>query len=137
MTNINMSIDLDVDAEQLWQLIGGFDTVPNWHPAIEKSELQEEGRVRILSLVGGGEIVEILRGHDDNEKAYSYEITDSPLPVSGYIAEIKVINRGQGKSTFNWTSKFSPKGVAESEAIDVISGIFQAGFDNLEKIYHK
>ena len=130
-----MTTDLDVAADELWNLIGGFNTLPDWHPAIDKSELQEEGSMRTLSLVGGGEIVEKLEKHDNNEKIYSYAITESPLPVSNYRAEIKVIEKGEGKSSVEWSSEFSAEGAPENEAIDVITGIFQAGFDNLKKMY--
>jgi polyketide cyclase/dehydrase/lipid transport protein len=136
MAKVNMTTDLDVAADQLWTLIGGFNALPDWHPAVEKSELEEEGSMRILSLAGGGKIVEKLEKHDDNERTYSYTITDSPLPVSNYRAEIKVIDQGEGKASVEWSSEFSAEGASENEAIDVISGIFQAGFDNLKKTYN-
>jgi hypothetical protein len=135
MAKVNMMTDLDVAADQLWSLIGGFNALSDWHPAVEKSELQDEGSMRVLSLAGGGEIVEKLEKHDDNERIYSYTITDSPLPVKNYRAEIKVIDNGDGKSSVEWSSEFSADGAEENEAIDVIAGIFQAGLDNLKKMY--
>jgi polyketide cyclase/dehydrase/lipid transport protein len=135
MTKVNMTTDIDVAADKLWSLIGGFNALPDWHPAVEKSELQEEGSTRILSLAGGGTIVEKLEKHDDNERTYSYTITDSPLPVSNYRAELKVIDQGEGKATVEWSGEFSAEGAPENEAIDVITGIFQAGLDNLKKTF--
>ncbi len=135
MAKVNMTTDLDVAADQLWSVIGGFNALPDWHPAVEKSELQDEGSMRVLSLAGGGEIVEKLEKHDDNERIYSYTITDSPLPVKNYRAEIKVIDQGNGKASVEWSSEFSAEGAEENEAIDVITGIFQAGLDNLKKMY--
>lgn len=135
MAKVNMATDLDVAADQLWSVIGGFNALPDWHPAVEKSELQDEGSMRVLSLAGGGEIVEKLEKHDDNERIYSYTITDSPLPVKNYRAEIKVIDQGNGKASVEWSSEFSAEGAEENEAIDVITGIFQAGLDNLKKMY--
>ncbi len=135
MAKVNMTTDLDVAADQLWSVIGGFNALPDWHPAVENSELQEEGNTRILSLAGGGEIVEKLEKHDDNEKIYSYTITDSPFPIKNYRAEIKVIDKGEGKASVEWSSEFSADGATENEAIDVITGVFQAGLDNLKKMY--
>ena len=54
MTKISMTTDLDVSADEVWKLIGGFNALPDWHPEVEKSELEEEGQVRKLSLAGGG-----------------------------------------------------------------------------------
>lgn len=135
MAKVSMKTDLDVAADQLWAFMGGFNALPDWHPAVDKSELQNEGSLRILSLAGGGEIVEKLEKYDDNERIYSYTITESPLPVKNYYAEIKVIDQGEGKSSVEWSSDFEADGAAENEALDVISDIFQAGLDNLKKIY--
>ena len=135
MAKVNMTTDLDVAADELWNLIGGFNALPDWHPAFEGSKLKEEGNMRVLSLVGGGEIVEKLEKHDDNERIYSYAITDSPLPIKNYRAEIKVIDQGDGKASVEWSSEFSADGAPENEAIELITGVFQAGLDNLKKMY--
>jgi hypothetical protein len=132
MVTVNMAIELNAAADKAWSLIGGYNDLPNWHPALEKSELSENDSVRTLFLVGGGEIVEKLLNHNDNERTYSYAITDSPLPVSDYNAELKVIEQGSDKSIVEWTAKFNADGAPESEAIGIIEGIFQAGFDTLK-----
>jgi len=135
MAKINMKTNLNVAADEVWKLIGGFNTLPDWHPAIEKSELEEEGSMRRLSLTGGGTIVEKLERLDDSERVYTYSIIDSPLPVSNYTATIRVKEDGEGKTTVEWSSEFEAKGAAENEAMDVIAGIYQVGFDNLKKIF--
>jgi len=135
MTQVNMTTDLDVAADEIWNLIGGFNTLPDWHPAIEKSELQEEGSMRKLCLAGGGTIIEKLEKLDPNERVYSYTIVDSPLPVANYKSTIKVIDQGEGKATVQWSSEFNAEGTSEQDAIDAIQGIYQAGFDNLKKIF--
>ena len=135
MVKVDMKTNLDVTADEVWKLIGGFNTLPDWHPAIEKSELEEEGSMRRLSLAGGGTIMEKLEKLDDNERVYSYSIIDSPLPVSNYIATIRVKEDGEGKTIVEWSSEFEAEGTAENEAMDVIAGIYQAGFDNLKKIF--
>jgi len=135
MAKINMKTNLNVAADEVWKLIGGFNTLPDWHPAIEKSQLEEEGSMRRLSLTGGGTIVEKLEQLDDSERVYTYSIIDSPLPVSNYTATIRVKEDGEGKTTVEWSSEFEAKGAAENEAMDVIAGIYQVGFDNLKKIF--
>ncbi len=135
MAKIKMKTDLNVAADEVWKLIGGFNSLPDWHPAIEKSELQEEGSMRRLSLAGGGTVVEKLERLDDSERVYTYSIIDSPLPVSNYTATICVKEDSEGKTTVEWSSEFEAKGAAENEAIDVIAGIYQAGFDNLKKMF--
>ena len=71
---------------------------------------------------------------DDASRTYSYAIIDSLLPVANYRSKIKVTGAGDN-STVEWSSEFDPKGVAEGEAADVVHGIYQAGFDNLQKMF--
>ena len=37
------SVELTVPADQVWHLIGGFGSLPDWLPFIPKSELREVG----------------------------------------------------------------------------------------------
>ncbi|MCG8378421.1 MAG: SRPBCC family protein, partial [Proteobacteria bacterium] len=113
MAKVNMQTDLDVGADEIWELIGGFNALPDWHPAVEKSELQEEGSQRTLSLAGGGSSVEKLEKLDDNERVYSYEIIDSPLPVANYKSTLKVIEQDDGKAAVEWSSEFDADGAPE------------------------
>lgn len=44
--------------------------------------------------------------------------------------------REEGDSTVvEWESNFEPKGASAEEAAKTIQGIFQAGLDNLKKLY--
>ncbi len=57
MPKVSMTTNLNASADQVWQMIGRFNALPDWHPSVEKSELTEAGQTRTLSLVGGGKIV--------------------------------------------------------------------------------
>jgi uncharacterized protein YndB with AHSA1/START domain len=135
MPKVSMQTELNVTPDQVWDLIGGFNALPDWHPAVEKSVLKKRGEVRELSLAGGGKIVEKLENLDNGERVYSYTITDSPLPVSNYKATIRVKDDESGTSVVEWSSEFEATGAAENEAVKVIQDIYQAGFDNLKKIF--
>ena len=136
MAKVNMTTQVYVSPDQLWELIGGFNALPNWHPAVEKSELDSEGSVRTLSLAGGGQIVERLESRDHDERVYSYSIMNSPLPVANYTATIRVREDEGGKnSVVEWSSEFNPAGAPESDAIQAIQGVYEAGFANLRKMF--
>ena len=134
MAKVNMATPLDVSADQAWKLIGGFNALPDWHPGVEKSELEDGGKVRRLSLMGGGEIVERLERASDDERVYSYTIESGPLPVQGYRSTIRVKEEG-GKATVEWSSEFTPSGASEQDAVAAIQGVYQAGLDNLRKMF--
>ena len=136
MTAVKVSQELPVPAQAVWSVIGGFNGLPDWHPAVEKSETKtEEGaRIRTLSLAGGGQIVERLESSDENERTYTYSILSGPLPVADYTATIKVRDSGIGCS-IEWSSEFTPSGAPEGEAVAAIRGVYEAGFENLKKMF--
>lgn len=135
MSNVSVSNRFPVPPEKLWELIGGFNALPQWHPAVQKSELEDGGSVRRLSLVGGGEIVERLERMSDEEYAYTYSIVDSPLPVANYSATIKLQDDGEGGCKVTWSGEFAPEGMPEQDAMKVVEGIYRAGFENLRKMF--
>lgn len=135
MAKVAMSTHLPMTVDDVWNLVGQFNALQDWHPAIESSDLEDGGKVRRLSLVGGGEIVERLERIDDQEHSYRYAIESSPLPVANYVAEIHVIKDEQGGCTVEWSSDFVASGAPEADATRVIRDIYSAGFDNLRKLF--
>jgi len=130
-----MSTKVPIGAEELWKVIGGFNALPDWHPGIEKSELEDGGSVRRLSLAGGITVVEKLIDSNDSQRTYTYKIENAPLPVANYVATLKVRQNEDGStSTVDWSGEFEPLG-PEAEAIATIQGVYQAGFDNLKKMF--
>lgn len=134
MTKVSISTKLAAPADTVWKVIGGFNALPAWHPAIKESKLDAGGRVRKLDLAGGGSMTEKLEKFDDNQHVYSYSIVQSPLPVSDYVSTIKVSEDANG-SKIEWSSEFSPTGASETDAMKVVEGIYQAGFENLKKMF--
>jgi hypothetical protein len=138
MAKVSLSTTLPVPARTVWDAIGGFNSLAKWHPAVAKSEEGKEGTatVRRLTLHGGGSIVERLDGKDDRKRTYTYSILEGPLPVAGYSATLHVEENKDGKScTVQWSSAFEPAGASEPEAVKVIRGIYEAGFDNLRRMF--
>ncbi|MEK9671721.1 MAG: SRPBCC family protein [Rhodospirillaceae bacterium] len=134
MTKHSTKQDLNVAADQVWSLIGHFNALPDWRPAVEKSELKNAGQVRKLALVGGGTIVEKLEKVDAKTRTYSYAIEDSPLPVKHYRAELTV-HDDKEDCTVEWSSEFDAACVPENDAMKAIQDVYQAGFDNLKKMF--
>jgi len=138
MSKLVTSTKLPVSADMVWSTIGNFSAIANWHPAIEKSvETKEGGKTeRQLSLAGGvGTVVERLETHDDAARSYSYSVVSGPLPVSDYTAMIKVSPDGPMGCTVEWSSDFEAKGMAEPDAVAAIRQVYEAGFENLRKMF--
>lgn len=124
MAQVSRAITLKSAAADVWAAIGGFQALPDWHPAIAASVREDIGGVehRRLSLEGGGEILEKSMG--GGAMSYGYQILESPLPVADYYATITVTPSAEGASTVVWSSTFEPTGEG---AEDVIGGIYDAG----------
>lgn len=136
MNKVNMSTEVDASPETVWKTIGGFNTLPDWNPAVERSELERGGIMRKLSLLGGGSVVERLEHFDNDDRVYTYSIIDAPLPVRNYVATLRVKDAGDGKSLVEWSSEFEvATGATEMDATQAVQGLFQSGLDNLRKVF--
>ena len=135
MTNVSMQSEINMSPDQLWEFIGKFDALPEWHPAVSASKREDGGRIRRLSLFGGGEIAERLEQIDDDDRLYRYSIISSPLPLANYTATLRVKDDGGGKSIVEWSSEFAPSGVTDGDTSSAIEDVYRMGFENLRKMF--
>src|SRR5262249_55534415 len=132
MAQASASIELPVSAEKVWQLIGGFNSLPDWSPNIPTSETTEGGRVRHLAISNGETVVERLEKFDNAARSYSYSIVQGPFPITDYLATISVHDKAGGNGcVVDWSGTFIAKGVSDSEASKVVQGIFDGGLKAL------
>ena len=136
MANTITSIKIPASPDQVWQLIGGFDSLPDWLPYIPSSKVSEGGRVRSLANPDGDTIVERLEVFNHKERYYTYSIMKAPFPVTDYLSTIHVKADTDGKSSLvEWSGSFTPIGVSDQEAIDLFHGIYKDGLEALQNIY--
>jgi len=132
LAEASASIDVSASADQVWRLIGGFGSLPDWLPYIPKSELSAGGRVRHLANLGGDTIVERLEAFDDAARSYSYSILEAPFPVSGHLSTLRVQQAAEGnRSRVEWSGRFIPEGVSAAEASRLFQRIFEDGLKAL------
>ncbi|MDN3222720.1 SRPBCC family protein [Pseudomonas nunensis] len=134
MATASATIDIPASADQVWQLIGGFDSLPDWLPFIVKSELSEGGRVRSLQTADGAVVVERLEAFDNVGKSYSYSIEQAPFPATDYLATLRVEAQGQG-ARVTWSGRFTAKGVTDEEVEALFDGIYKGGLEALRANY--
>jgi hypothetical protein len=127
MAEASASIEIAQPANQVWQLIGGFGSLPDWLPYIPESELREGGRIRRLANPQGDEIVERLTAFDHQARSYSYAILSAPFPVTDYHSTLKVVEIDANRSRVEWSGHFTPAGVSAEEASKLFQGIYENG----------
>jgi polyketide cyclase/dehydrase/lipid transport protein len=132
MAKVHETVELRGSVDEVWAAIGGFDDLPQWHPAVASSRLEEGGRVRRLELANGAALVERLHSFNERERSYAYSIEHGPLPVSRYRSLLHVCEPAGGSGCrVEWSGEFAAEGVPEAEAVGLITGIYRAGLDRL------
>jgi len=120
----------------VWVVAGeNFCTIKAWHPAVAECAETKEGDVtfRTLTLKDGGKIKEKLTGTED--LSYSYEIVESPLPVTNYSSKLWVEEDDEpDRTVIYWQSEFDPAdGTSEDDAKKIITGILGDGVKGIKK----
>ncbi|WP_175820888.1 SRPBCC family protein [Burkholderia sp. BCC0419] len=133
MAQAHAGIQLAASADTVWQLIGGFGSLPDWLSYIPASALSEGGRVRRLANPAGDAIVERLVAFDEAERSYTYAILAAPFPVVNYRSTLRVREHGPNASTVEWSGTFTPHGVTAEEAVRLFRGIYADGLAELAK----
>ncbi|HEM7888344.1 SRPBCC family protein [Burkholderia cepacia] len=133
MAQANARIELPASAGAVWQLIGGFGSLPDWLSYIPASELREGGRVRRLANPAGEAIVERLVAFDEAQRSYTYAILEAPFPVVNYRSTLRVRENGPNASTVEWSGTFTPHGATDDDTVKLFRGIYEEGLAELAK----
>jgi mxaD protein len=141
------TVTIDASASKVWHNVRDFNALNTWHPAVATDEIVEGknntvGAVRLLTLKGGGTIKEKLLAFDPAGRSFKYAILEGVLPVSDYTSTVMVKSAGKNKSSVTWSGHFKRKNVGDNPgatendktAVDTMSGVYQAGLDNLKKM---
>ncbi|MBZ4206358.1 MULTISPECIES: SRPBCC family protein [Klebsiella] len=133
MANTTVSIEIPASVDQVWQLMGGFDSLPDWLPFIPKSVVSEGGRVRTLTTSDGGTVIERLEAFDNRQRSYSYSIIQAPFPVVDYLSTIAVVATADSNITrVEWSGSFTPVNASDADAEALFSGIYRDGLQALK-----
>ena len=141
MAMVFVSSVIQASAANVWALVRDFNGLPHWHPAIAQSRIEQNkaadqiGCVRNFKLTDGGEIREQLLALSDYDLSYTYGILDSPMPLTNYVATLRLHPVTDGNRTFaEWTAEFDCAPADEQNLVTTIGrDVFQAGFDALKR----
>ena len=141
MIRVYVSSVIDAPAERVWARVRDFVGMPQWHPLIRDSRIEDGlasdqvGCIRHFHLRDGGLIRERLLSLSDYDYTFVYEIVESPMGVSNYVASLKLIPVTDGNRCFGeWSAEFDCASGREAELSELIGqGVFQAGFDALKR----
>ena len=147
---VEKTIVIKAAPAKVWAIVKDFGNMQTWHPAVASDKLEqkkdENGEMatfRTLTLKGGGEIYEKLRGADDAAMKLRYEIDGGVAPVADYNSYMLVTaGPGAGESTVTWVGRFYrtyklnppiPAGQDDETAAKFVTGVYDAGLEGLKK----
>lgn len=149
MVEVRRSTIVDVPIEEVWAVVRDFNGHDRWHPAVAQSRIEDGlppdmvGAVRDFRLADGSRIREQLLSLSDRDHCFDYCILEAPLPLTGYVARVRLRPVTDGNRTlWEWHSRFDPPSHRRTELTKLVSeGIYEAGFraikDQLRGRAHK
>ncbi len=141
MARVYTSSVINAPAAKVWERIRDFNGLPKWHPRIRESRIEDAlpadkvGCIRNFNLQNGDNIREQLLGLSDYDHFYSYSMLEGPMPLSDYIATLRLTPVTEGDRTFiEWSAEFECDPENEDDLVSGIgTNVFQGGFDALKR----
>jgi len=141
MARVYVSSVLDAPSGKVWPVVRDFNGLPSWHPGIADSRIEDGkpadqiGCIRAFSLRNGDRLREQLLGLSDHDLFQTYSILEAPMPLTDYVATLRLTPITDGDRTFiEWSAEFDCAVEVEADLVDGIGGnVFQAGFDSLKR----
>ena len=127
------SMVIDAEITRVWQAVRAFDGVAAWNPGVSQADLENgaptaTGTVRKLQVPDGTSFRETLLAHSDREFFYTYDILDSPLPVSGYVSTHRFVPITHSGQTLGiWESWFDCAADVANEMDSIVGDTIYIG----------
>jgi polyketide cyclase/dehydrase/lipid transport protein len=141
MARVYTSSVIGAGAGRVWERVRDFNALPRWHPAIRESRIEDAlpadkvGCIRNFNLQNGDNIREQLLGLSDYDMFCTYSILESPMPLTEYVATLRLTPITDGDRCFaEWSAEFDCDPDVEDDLVGGIGAdVFQVGFDALKR----
>ena len=125
-TKVKVTRKLGASVDTTWNAIEGIGRLDVWYPSISDCTVTGAGvgAERRLILDGGlGEMLDIVRAVDPDQKRLTYERVESPFPVSSYVGTVEVFSSYDGLAVVAWTVEFE----SEPDMADFVRDLLTGG----------
>ena len=142
MPRVHVSSVIDAPVARVWERVHDFNGLPRWVPAVRDSRIENGepadriGCVRDFHLQNGDRLREKLLGLSDHDLFCTYSILEPPMPLTGYVATLRLNPVTDGDRTFwLWESRFdTPAGREEELPVRVAENVYQSGIDAVRSL---
>jgi len=135
MPKIIETATIGMDAETLWNEIGGFGSVGEWHPMVNSVDVlgQGTGAMRIAHGGEGDDRTERLQTLDPDRHLYRYTIERASMPVRDYRGEFRIDPAGGSASIVSWSAQFELTEEGDGRTIESVRRFLHAGTESLRR----
>jgi hypothetical protein len=142
MAKVYVSSVIDASADKVWGYVRDFNGLPKFMPAVAESRIEgnrpadQVGCVRNFRMKDGQKLREQLLALSDYDYTQTYNILECGMPLSNYIATVRLMPITDGNRTFaEWTAEFD---AAPADAPGLVANIgnnvFLAAFHELQRM---
>ncbi|MEM7116168.1 MAG: SRPBCC family protein [Chloroflexota bacterium] len=107
------SVVIDAPIGKIWEVLRDFVGLTVWSGAVTGARIvngkaaDQVGAVRHLDIVDGTVFIETLVALSDEETFLKYDIVEGPLPVTNYVATMRLQPVTEGNLTYaSWSAEF-------------------------------
>jgi len=133
MPRITESTTIGLDPDTLWNEIGAFGSVGEWHPLLNSVEVFGEGAgaLRIAHAKAGAAQAERLQTFDPAHHLYRYSMEKTSMPVRDYHGEFRIDRCGDDASTVIWSAQFELTPDGDGRTVESVRHFLHAGTESL------
>lgn len=144
---IDESVTIAASPSEVWEVIGQFENIANWHPQVINTALTDDG-YRRLRLENGEQLTESLDYRDEQTYAISYRLMEenfAAIPVSFYTITLQAEPTGDNQSLLTWsgrfyradTGNFPPEELNDEAAVAAMTAYAKAGLQGIKDAVNK
>ena len=139
MCQVALSTVIASPVDEVWDTVKDFENPGKYLDAVARCSMEGTGvgAVRTVDIHGGEFGIERMVHLDEENRTIAYAITDSSLPISGYIAVMHLRDLGNDMCRLEWSSVFEPRDVTEQEAVAFVENFYAGGFEGMKRRHEK
>ena len=134
---VQRTIEVDAPPAEVWEAVGGFCSIEEWHPDVADCTLEEDDvtTYRTVEITDGRTFKEQLMAQNEETRFYSTNLVESPWPFAGLVSEYQVAPGPNGSSIIVWQANISTVTVAEDEGADDLGQFYQRGLEGIAAMF--
>ena len=139
MATAKASIHIDAPADDVWAVLGDFNSLPKFARGVAESSVEGAGVgcVRTLTFSSGQVVKERLEKLDHQARALCYSIVEPPVPFENYRATVMVRQTGDETCEVHWGSTFDPKDQPEGPLVESFQKSYQGALKGLKTFFER